>query len=243
MKLAILDADILYDALRPRYASYGAMFETLLDSRDVGWDISTYQVINGQYPNDPAHYDAFLITGSKFDSFGDNDWIVALRNYAQMLYHSGKPVVGVCFGHQLLAHTLGGRAGRSDAGWGLGVMQFHLDQHPPFVDERDTVNLIVSHQDQVLTLPDNAQRLMSNDFCPNAAFYIPGRVLAIQGHPEFSVDYGRDLLALRSDQLAPDVVARVRSSFATPHDGALVGQWIRRFIEQSVNQGAENNNA
>ncbi|MEX2332899.1 MAG: amidotransferase, partial [Pseudohongiella sp.] len=117
---------------------------------------------------------------------------------------------------------------------GLGVMQYQLDRHPPFVDSRKSVNLIVSHRDQVLVLPDGAQRLLSNDFCPNAAFYIPGKVLAIQGHPEFSVDYARALLNLRADQLTPEMIARVESSFATPHDGELVGSWICKFLEHTT---------
>lgn len=233
MKIAILDADILYDSLRPDYGSYGRMFEHLLGPVTRDWQLTVYCVINGQYPADPAQYDGFLITGSKYDSFASDDWIVTLRQYAQALYELGKPMVGVCFGHQLLAHALGGRAGRSDAGWGLGVMQYRLEQAPAFVDNRSAVNLIVSHRDQVLALPAPAQRLLSNDFCPNAAFYIPGRVLAIQGHPEFSVAYARALLALRADQLSPQLLTQVEASFATPHDGALVGTWIRRFLEQN----------
>jgi len=234
MKLAILDADILYDTLQPRYISYGMMFVNLPGQSGEDWDMSIFRVIDGQYPVDTAHYDAFLITGSKYDSFADDDWIVALRQYVRAIFQAGKPLVGVCFGHQLLAHALGGRAGRSDAGWGLGVMQYQLEQHPSFIDGRDSVNLIVSHRDQVIALPEDARRLMSNDFCPNAAFYIPGRVLAIQGHPEFSVDYARALLDLRADQLAPALVERVQSSFDTPHDGPLVATWIRQFIEHST---------
>lgn len=236
MKLAILDADILYDSLRPRYGSYGAMFEHLLDPTGKDIDISIYRVIDGQYPDDPAAYDGYLITGSKYDSFADDQWIVALRDYVQLLFRVGKPMVGVCFGHQLLAHALGGRAGRADAGWGLGVMQYEVEQQPAFVDGSASVNLIVSHRDQVLTLPAGAQRLWSNTFCPNAAFYIAGKVLAIQGHPEFSVEYARALLDLRADQLSPEMLAQVESSYATPHDGPLVGAWIRRFLEHGTHK-------
>lgn len=238
MKLAILDADTLYDSLRPRYDSYGLMFEHLLEQFGTGMDISIYRVIDGQYPADPAQYDGYLITGSKHDSFADDEWIVALRNYVQMLFRTGKRLVGVCFGHQLLAHALGGHAGRSDAGWGLGVMQYKLEQQPFFIDGRVSVNLIVSHRDQVLRLPDGAQRLLSNAFCPNAAFYIPDKVLAIQGHPEFSVEYARALLELRADQLTPEMLTQIESSYATPHDGPLVGSWINSFLEHNTHNNS-----
>lgn len=242
MKLAILDADTLHDSLRPRYDSYGAMFEKLLGQSGSDMDMSIYRVIDGQYPAEPAHYDGYLITGSKYDSFADDQWIVALRDYVLSLFRIGKPMVGVCFGHQLLAHALGGRAGRSDAGWGLGVMQYQLEQQPAFIDGPTSVNLIVSHRDQVLTLPRGAQRLLTNDFCPNAAFYIPGKVLAIQGHPEFSVEYARDLLDLRADQFGSKMLAKIEASYATSHDGLLVGSWINNFFEQNAHKNAGRNN-
>lgn len=234
MKLAILDADILYDTLRPLYGSYGVMFEHLLAQSGRVVETSIYRVMDGEYPADTDEYDGVLITGSKYDSFADDHWIAALRDYVRTLFRAGKPMVGVCFGHQLLAHALGGRAGRSEAGWGLGVMQYKLEQRPSFVDGAvASINLIVSHRDQVLALPDQAQRLLSNAFCPNAAFYIPGKVLAIQGHPEFSVEYARALLALRADQLTPEMLAQVESSYATPHDGVRVATWIQQFLEQN----------
>lgn len=237
MKLAILDADTLYDTLQARYVSYGQMFRHLLHDAGGDWEISIYRVIDGEYPEDPAAYHGFLITGSKYDSFADDDWIVTLRRYVQALYQRGKLLVGVCFGHQLLAHALGGRAGRSDAGWGLGVMRYQLEAHPGFADEQfSSVELIASHQDQVLALPEQAQRLLSNDFCPNAGFYIPGRVLAIQPHPEFSAEYAKALLDLRAEQLPAALVERARASLEASHDGLRVGKWIRNFMEHNANK-------
>src|SRR5690606_17729643 len=145
--------------------------------------------------------------------------------YAQSLYEHNRPMVGICFGHQLLAHALGGRAGRSEAGWGLGVMEYELRNHPAFievsvetsVDTPPTVRLIASHQDQVAELPPEAVPLLHSDFCPNAGFYIPGKVLAIQAHPEFSVDYASALLDLRAGQFTPAQTAQVQASFKVPH--------------------------
>ena len=233
LRLAILDADKLYQPLQTRYHSYGQMFETLLRESDADWELKIYPVIDGVFPQSPNEFDACLITGSKFDSFGGEAWIVHLREYVQTLYQLKKPMVGVCFGHQLLAHALGGCTGRSTAGWGLGVMQYSITATPDFVDDLQSISLLVSHQDQVHTLPPQATRLMSNSFCPNAAFYIPGQVLAIQGHPEFTVDYARDLLDLRESVLPASDVNRARATFEFAHDGLLVGRWIRRFVEAS----------
>lgn len=240
MKLAILETDILYDSLRPTYQGYGAMFENLLrGAGSTHWQISIYPVIDGHYPADINDYQAYLITGSKYDSFAEDTWIVQLRSYVQTLFEAGKPMVGICFGHQLLAHALGGRAGRCQAGWGLGVMQYQLDHQPEFIDAQDPVHLIVSHQDQVLSLPPKAKRLLSNGFCPNAAFYIPHRVLAIQGHPEFDVDYAKALLNMRAHQFTDEFLQGVHHSYLTPHHGERVSQWMRRFIEASADCGLQ----
>lgn len=234
MRLAILDADILRESLQPKYHSYGRMFEALFERQQLDWEMDIFRVIEGDYPPDMNRYDAYLITGSQYDAFSDEPWVRRLREYVQALFQAGKPMVGICFGHQLLAHALGGEAGRASGGWGLGVMTYPLLTRPPFVDDTEPVSLIISHRDQVTRLPPDAERLLSNDFCPNAAFYIPGRVLAIQGHPEFSVDYAQALLQYRKHELNPDHLARVIQSYSVPHQGERVGQWMRRFLEQAV---------
>ncbi|WP_027329295.1 glutamine amidotransferase-related protein [Marinimicrobium agarilyticum] len=234
MRLAILDADILREALRPKYHSYGRMFVTLFERQRPGWAMDVYSVIDGDYPRDFEQYDAVLITGSQYDAFSDEPWVCELRDYVQALFRAGKPMVGVCFGHQLLAHALGGEAGRAGAGWGLGVMSYPVLAKPSFVDDTAPVALIISHRDQVNRLPPEAERLLSNDFCPNAAFYIPNRVLAIQGHPEFSVEYARALLEYRKDQLSSEQLTQVERSFSIAHEGERVGRWMARFLEDAV---------
>ncbi|MEX1198054.1 MAG: gamma-glutamyl-gamma-aminobutyrate hydrolase family protein [Pseudohongiellaceae bacterium] len=231
IRLAILDCDILYPELQPQWHSYGEMFRRLLGEAGVDWDMRLYTVINGEYPASPDEADAFLITGSKYDAFADEDWVRRLREYVRTLYAQGKPLIGICFGHQLLAHALGGEAARSDKGWGLGVMRYELQERPGFIDEGDAVRLIASHRDQVRRLPADARLLLSNAFCPLAGFHVPGRLLALQGHPEFTARYAQDLLDCRKDRLpAATVTAARRTLVAEEAEGIRVGRWIRRFV-------------
>lgn len=235
MKLAILDADILAEPLRITYDDYGRMFQELLSQTKGPWQMTPYSVINDIYPASIDDYDAFLITGSKYDSFSDEPWVTRLRNYVRTLYQHGKPLIGICFGHQLLAHALGGRSGRSTVGWGLGVHTYELDHRAPFIDSPAPINLIASHQDQVHVLPPNARPLLRSEFCPLAGFYIPNRVLSIQGHPEFTEAYANALIEHRADRFPPEQVAQVRASHATPHDGVRVAHWIERFVSDALN--------
>lgn len=236
LKLAILETDVLRPTLKPRYHSYGRMFIELLNRVDFNGEITVFPVIDGQYPDDLHDFDAYLITGSQHDAFADTDWIVRLRAFCKTLYDAHKPMVGICFGHQLLAQALGGRAGRADRGWGLGVMTYEFDNTvrealPDFVDQPQPVSLLISHRDQVLSLPPGADNLLGNDFCPYAAYYIPGRVLCFQGHPEFTRDYQRALLTYREGDISPEQMQTVVASLSTEHQGERIAHWMCDFLD------------
>jgi GMP synthase (glutamine-hydrolysing) len=233
MKLAILETDVLRPALRPEYQGYGRMFQNLFNQAGANWAMPVFSVIEGHYPENVDDYDAFLITGSQHDAFGDTDWIVRLRDYVTALFDAGKPILGICFGHQLVAHALGGQAGRADQGWGMGVMTYQCQSRPPFIDSAAPVSLLVSHRDQVLQLPARAEVLLQSDFCRYAAYYIDNQVLCFQGHPEFTKPYAQALLSYRQTELAPELLARVKASWQDEHQGERIARWMRTFLEQT----------
>ena len=149
------------------------------------------------------------MTGSKADSFGSDPWIQTLKAYLLKLYERGEKLLGVCFGHQVLALVLGGKTARADQGWGLGIHRYSLAAHAPWMDpEVSELTLLISHQDQVTELPEGATVIASSDFCPNAAYHIRDQVLCFQGHPEFVHDYSRALLDARQDVLGEEVYRR-----------------------------------
>lgn len=235
MKLAILEADILRDDLIDRYDGYGRMFRDLFSRTAPDWQTSVFNVVRGHYP-DIDRFDAFLVTGSQHDAFSDDPWVEELRNFCRHCHQRDnhqqeKVLLGICFGHQLLAHALGGTAERSGNGWGLGLMTYRQCEQPPFADDDGPVSLLISHRDQVSELPPDARRLLSNDFCANAAFYIPGKVLCFQGHPEFSHQYLADLMAGRRGQIDSEVFAAAEKSMGAVHEGDRVARWMVRFVE------------
>lgn len=87
-------------------------------------------MVNGDpqtvYP-DPSTIDAILITGSKYSAYADDDWIIRLTEYTRALIEEGRVrIIGVCFGHQIVARALGGRVAASLAGWELSVTEMEL---------------------------------------------------------------------------------------------------------------------
>ncbi|MFG0685956.1 amidotransferase [Pseudomonas sp. WSY_20] len=237
LRICILETDVLRPELTAQYEGYGRMFEQLFARQPITAQFSVYNVMNGEYPADDLKFDAYLVTGSKADSFGSVPWIQTLKAYLLKLYDRGEKLLGVCFGHQLLALTLGGKAERAEQGWGVGVHRYSLAARAPWMQPQvSELTLLISHQDQVTELPKGATVIASSDFCPNAAYCIGDQVLCFQGHPEFVHDYSRALLDARQAHLGDEVYQQAVASLATEHQGDVVGEWMLRFIQQPANK-------
>lgn len=231
LRICILETDVLRPELIAQYQGYGRMFEQLFSRQPIAAEFVIHNVMNGDYPADDDVFDAYLVTGSKADSFANDPWILDLKAYLLKLYARGEKLLGVCFGHQLLALTLGGKAERARQGWGVGVHRYRLAARAPWMNpETAELTLLISHQDQVTELPEGATVIASSDFCPNAAYHIGDQVLCFQGHPEFVNDYSRALLDARQQHLGDDVYQQAVASLSTRHQGDIVGEWMLRFI-------------
>lgn len=233
LSICILETDHLRPELVAGFHSYGHLFAQLFSHQPIPVRVTTFNVVDGQYPPAGERFDAYLVTGSKADAFADEPWIVTLRRYLSSRYRAGDKLLGICFGHQLLALLLGGRCGRAQQGWGIGVHRYELLAHKPWMTPRRAgFDLLVSHQDQVSQLPQGAQLLASSPFCAVAAYCIGDQVLCFQGHPEFVSDYAGALMDLRREQYAPQVYRTAQASLVAGHDGVLVAEWMMRFVAQ-----------
>ena len=237
LRICILEADDLHPSLQETYLGFGDMFKRLFYAQDTTLQLHVFNVVRGEYPAQDQHFDADLVTGSKADSFANDPWIVTLRTYLQERFACGDVLLGICFGHQILALALGGDTQRSDKGWGLGVHNYRLQAKPHWLEhELDHFQLLVSHRDQVIKLPEGAHVLASNEFCEHAAFIVGEQVLCFQGHPEFTADFSRALLQLRESVYCPQEYSAACQSLADRHDGALVTRWMLSFIKAAHNQ-------
>nr|WP_115717266.1 amidotransferase [Gallaecimonas mangrovi] len=231
MKIALLQTDVLHPEFIEQYQSFGVMFQQMFAAADIEIQSEIFSVIDGVYPPNPDDFDAMLVTGSKADAFSNEPWVLTLGAYLRQRHDAGQKLLGICFGHQLLAHALGGRTERAAAGWGVGVMAYQWQTKPTWLnDEAATFKLICSHRDQVTQLPPGATLLAANDFCPNAAFYIADKVLAFQGHPEFSTDFGAELIHKRQLDIGDPLAQKALTSYAQGHDGLAIAKVMRDFV-------------
>ncbi|MFT5163349.1 MAG: GMP synthase-like glutamine amidotransferase [Alteromonadaceae bacterium] len=233
LTFGILETDIVAEELRGTFGTYRQMFSELLAKQDPTLQFNYYNVIEGEYPSNIDECDAYLITGSKANSYDNDPWIVRLKEYIKELASEEKKLIGICFGHQLIAHALGGLAGKSAKGWAVGVTTSDLVNPQPswLSGEKTAFKLLVSHQDQVLQLPDNATLLAGNTFCPYGAYSIDQHILCFQGHPEFHPDYARGLLEKRREIIGETLCEKAITSYSQATDHELVARWILRFVD------------
>jgi GMP synthase-like glutamine amidotransferase len=237
LTIGILETGIPPEGYKEIYGSYPDMFRDLLSASDTQLAFNYYPILDGNIPTDPASCDAWLITGSKFGVYEDHPWIEPLSNLVRNAFDADIPVVGICFGHQLVVQALGGKVVKSDKGWSLGVSEYQIKQKPQWIESaNDTFAIQAYHQDQVVTLPQNTQVLAGSDFCPYAALNIADKVITFQGHPEFSSTYIKALLVNRRDLglLPAELSNEAIDKIETPNQRHQVADWICQFIRSKL---------
>ncbi|MCH2474224.1 MAG: gamma-glutamyl-gamma-aminobutyrate hydrolase family protein, partial [Gammaproteobacteria bacterium] len=162
-------------------------------------------------------------------------WMKTISQLINDIYKAGLPHLGVCFGHQMIAHALGGNVEKSKKGWGLGLHTYQIDNKSRYMGNlKEEITLNICHQDQVTKLPQHAVDYAHSDFCEYAGFYIKDKVLTMQAHPEFKVDFTKDLLNARRDVTIPkEFVDRAMVGLEdNPHlvESSHFAETIRRFF-------------
>ncbi|WP_370292924.1 hypothetical protein [Thalassolituus sp.] len=229
--LGLLETDVLYPDLLEDYRSYGHMFRTLLSGLDSHLEFRHYEVQQGELPQDLSECDAYLVTGSKTGVYDDAGWIAPLSDWIRQAFREDARLLGICFGHQILAHALGGHAEKSDKGWGVGNHMTRVEHLPVWLnDDCSHFQLIYSHQDQVQQLPPGARRLAGSEFCENASWFINDQVLTFQGHPEFTPEYFRRLLERRRECVGSELLDAAMEAISQTNDSERIGRWLLEFI-------------
>lgn len=238
--IGILETGKLPEVLRDQHGAYGDMFERLVGGVDPSFAYRVYAVVDGQFPESVNDCDGWLITGSRHGVYERLPWMAPLEEFLRKAVAAEVPVVGVCFGHQILATALGGQVEKSLRGWGVGPTTYELADHKPWMgEEQETFTLNAMHQDQVVTLPPSAKVFASSEFCPYAGISYHDRAISFQAHPEFSNDFEKSLIMARADVLPQDRVKPALQALSATDsdlrmDSERVGRWIAMFFRQTI---------
>lgn len=230
MKIAILETGSPPSALEPRFGRYGQMFETLLGRHAFDWTV--IDVRSDPLPGRPEDYDGYLITGSAAGVYDPDAWIAQTRDFLRQA--KGKAaIVGICFGHQLMAEAFGGEVIKSPKGWGIGLHRYEVVNHRPWMDGAQTIAAPASHQDQVVVAPPNTTVLAGSAFTPLGMLaYDDQPAISIQLHPEFDPAYAKALIeGRRGTRYGVEEADRALASYGAPDDRGRLSQWIGSFLK------------
>jgi GMP synthase (glutamine-hydrolysing) len=218
--------------LRPRRGDYEDWF---VEGLGLGWErVDLAVVCEGQTLPDPHEPAGVVVTGSSALVSAREPWSERTADWLRETLAAGTPLLGVCYGHQLLAHALGGRVGRNPRGREIGTVAVRL--HPAAREDallgglpaRLTVQ--ATHVESVLELPPGARLLASSDIDPHQAFACGERAWGVQFHPEFDAEVVRTYLEERREEVREeglDPESLERAVEESPHGTQL----LRRFAE------------
>lgn len=227
MRIGLLICDHVRMEYQKEHGDYPAMF------RDFLPDLTfvEYEVVNGEFPKSIEECDAYMCTGSKHSVYEDIPWIHQLSDFVKTLHHHKKKFIGVCFGHQMIGHVLGGKVEKSPNGWCVGIHTFEMKVQKEWMQPgKSTLNVLMMCQDQIIDLPPGAELLASGPICPHAILQIGDHILSIQGHPEFTKEYDKVLMLAREDRMGSDVVQAGLKSLEKEVDRGILRGWIEQFL-------------
>ena len=225
MKIGILECGHTMPEVEEKHGTFPDMFARLLSGN--GFSFASYDVEFMNFPQSVTECDGWLLTGSKHGAYEAHPFIPPLEEFIRESYAAGVPMVGICFGHQIIAQALGGHVEKFKDGWALGLNEYDFDG-------LGQVKLNAWHQDQVLRLPEGARVLASNDFCANAALIYGDRALTVQPHPEFAGPIISDYVKLRrgTADYGEDVMGQADARLAEQDSNAALAKQIATFFKQ-----------
>lgn len=215
MRIGILEASEVDERLHHHNRNYTEMFADLLKGH--GFEFVKYDAYRGELPEDPRECDGWIIGASRHGVYDDLPWIAPLEDFVRAVYAAKVPLVGICFGHQIMAKALGGKVVKSDKGWGAGVQRYRSEE------TGGEIAILASHQDQVVEKPAGAKVIASSEFCEFAGLAYDGPALSYQPHPEFSREFMAGILNMRRGQSYSHEFAEARLA---EMDAALDSDWM-----------------
>ncbi len=186
-------------------SAHASWFTEYLSALDPSLNIHTYQVFRDELPGSTHDIDGIIITGSSKEVYDNEVWIQSLEKFINRARTQNIPILGVCFGHQIIAQASGGKVMKNPKGREVGTKNVQLTQYgktdPLFAGLSSTIDVQESHQSVVVQLPQNAQLLAENVFGIQAFRLQNEPTWGVQFHPEVTPETLKKVVTFRKSVL------------------------------------------
>jgi len=174
--------------------------------RELDANIEVFHNPSGEFP-DSYNYDGVVVTGSAASVYWDREWIGQLKTWVGGAVEAGLPVLGVCFGHQLLADVLGGRV--EDMGeYEIGYRTVIHDNESQLLEGiGDSMTVFTTHSDRVAEPPPGSTVFARNEYGIHG--FRKDRVMGVQFHPEYDMETAELVASGKDDQLSDERLQNV----------------------------------
>lgn len=196
MRIAVLQVDWVNPELIAEHGDLPDMLSGFLASNTRSpAEINVFKVLEGQLPQKPEQYDLLLIPGSRFSAHREFSGRSELLGLLAASAQRGVKMLGLCFGAQLLAVSLGGNVDASEYGWNVGLKRVTVVSRPDWLAHVDADPVVLfNHRDRIRSLPDRADCIFSLAECPIAGFRVGTSIVGLQFHPEYTLEYQEALM-------------------------------------------------
>lgn len=222
MRIGILQNDHATPAMQP-FGDMPDLFARLLGGR--GFSFETFRCDEMALPASVTQCDAWLLTGSRHGAYEERAYIAPLEAFIRAAHTAAAPMVGICFGHQIMAQALGGKVEKFAGGWAIGATEYDFGT--------ETLVLNAFHQDQVIAPPPGARIIASTPFCRYAALDYGGRALSFQPHPEFDDPLMAALITEARGELPDAPLDAALAGLGRPLDNARIAARIAEFFHSA----------
>lgn len=226
MRIGILECGQPPARVVRAHGAYPEIFARMLGGH--GFEFVIYKANEADLPASPASCDGWLIPGSSDGVYEAHAYLPPLEKFLRRVYSESVPMVGICFGHQLIAQALGGQVEKFSGGWSVG-------RHVYAFEGIGDVALNAWHQDQVLEAPKDARTIATSLFCHHAGLSYGRRAWSVQAHPEFGKEILVDMIAARrgASSIPESQLDTAELLLSEPLDTDLITKEIAGFFLNS----------
>ncbi|KAK9702289.1 hypothetical protein K7432_011317 [Basidiobolus ranarum] len=242
LRIALLVADTPPANVVEQHGDYTKIFPEMLrkaialSGRNIKVEWENFDVTKMQYPSEHSGFQGIILSGSAASAASDEPWIFHLNEYLKQLITDVPEckLVGVCFGHQLIARAMGGTVAKNKKGWEIGLTEVQLNTAGKKLlkTNRDSLKLQQVHQDIVTYSPPGLEVLCSSNLCEVQAMLKPNHIFTIQGHPEFTPSIVEEITRFKekAGSLSPELANEVYQQLNVSDDSIWLAKKIMEFM-------------